>query len=198
MTDLTSNCQNNPKVGILAFQGAYDAHGKILTCLGAEIRRIKTADDFDEISHLVIPGGETTTFLKLLEFNDLTEPIINHVKSGKPILVTCAGLILIASRVTNPEQSSLGLLDVTVERNSYGSQVNSFVTDVNIPVIGDKPFEGIFIRAPRIESCGSDVSVLGKINGDPVVVRQNNILAATFHPELSDDTRLHEFFLSLG
>ncbi|MCX6644873.1 MAG: pyridoxal 5'-phosphate synthase glutaminase subunit PdxT [bacterium] len=182
-------------VGLLAFQGDFDAHQKAIESLGAATLEVRTDEDLAESTHLIIPGGESTTFLKLLEFHDLTETIRRHVGAGKPVLLTCAGVILFASEVINPAQESMGLLDVTVERNAYGSQVDSFTADLDIPCLGGEKFPGVFIRAPRIAKVGKSVEVLSEFDGNPVLVRQRNILGMTFHPELSGDTRIHEMFL---
>jgi 5'-phosphate synthase pdxT subunit len=182
-------------VGLLAFQGAYNAHGKMLAGLGAATLEVRTAYDLRRCTHLAIPGGESTAFLKLLEFHNLTDTLRKHAESGKPILATCAGLIMISTEVLNPPQESLGLINLTIERNAYGRQVDSFEADLDIPSLGPEPFPGIFIRSPKIKSVGDDVEVLSSLEGSPVLVRQGNIIGATFHPELSDDTRIHELFL---
>jgi len=182
-------------VGLLAFQGAYRAHGTMLHSIGASTMEVRTADDLRRCSHLAIPGGESTSFLKLLEFHDLTDALREHAKSGKPMLATCAGLIMISSEVINPPQESLGLIDLTIERNAYGRQVDSFEANLDIPLLGTKPFPGIFIRSPKIQSVGDDVEILSSLNGNPVLIRRKNIIGATFHPELSGDTRIHELFL---
>jgi len=199
MLDPASNSfpSNTPPVGLLALQGAFHAHARVFASIGASTRQVRTADDLADCSHLVIPGGESTTLLKLLEFRDLTAPILKHAADGKPVLATCAGLILLACEVRNPPQDSLGLLDAVVQRNAYGSQVDSFQADLDIPTLGPAPFPGVFIRAPIIISTGETVVVLASLNGHPVFVRRDNILATTFHPELSDDARIHKLFLSL-
>lgn len=182
-------------VGLLAFQGAYNAHGTMLRSLGAKTLEVRTTDDLRRCSHLAIPGGESTAFLKLLEFHNLTDTLREHAEAGKPILATCAGLIMISTEVLNPPQRSLGLIDIKIERNAYGRQVDSFEADLDIPSLGTKPFPGIFIRSPRIQAVGDEIEILSSLNGDPVLVRQKNIIGATFHPELSGDTRIHELFL---
>jgi len=184
--------------GLLAFQGDYQAHGRILKQLGIEIREVRNPDDLTDCSHLVIPGGESTTFLKLIEFMDISDAIRSHAEKEKPILATCAGLILISNSVTGNSQKSLSILDASVERNAYGTQINSFETDLDILALGEKPFHGVFIRAPKIISTGKNVEILALHDGNPVLIRENNIIGATFHPELSGDTRLHEWFISLG
>lgn len=184
-------------VGLLALQGDFAAHGRVVTSLGATSLEVRTPDELKSCSHLIIPGGETTSFLKLLDFHNLREPLFDYVKSGKPILATCAGIILIAGEVANPQQESLGLINIKIERNSYGRQVDSFEADLEIPILGNDPFNGIFIRAPGIISIGKNVESMSSFDGDPVLVREGNILGATFHPELGEDARLHEYFLGI-
>lgn len=183
-------------VGLLAFQGAYNAHGKMLRGMGVEILEVRTTDELRRCTHLAIPGGESTAFLKLMDFHNLSAALREHADAGRPILATCAGLILVSSEVLNPPQESLGLIDISIERNAYGRQVDSFEADLNIPSIGSDPFHGVFIRSPIIHSAGEDVDILASLQDNPVLVRQGNIFGATFHPELSGDTRIHELFLS--
>jgi len=195
---ITSTIARSPVlVGLLAFQGAYAAHAAVFRNIGVSTREVRTPDEFRTCTHLVLPGGESSTMLRLLEFCRLAGPVRDHAGRGKPILATCAGAILLAKDVTNPPQRSLGLLDITVERNSYGRQVDSFETELEIPIVGDPTFHGVFIRAPKILRGGKEVEIMSTFKGDPVLVRQGNILCATFHPELSGDTRLHELFLNL-
>jgi len=189
--------QTDILVGLFAFQGDYEAHGRAVERLGRDVLEVRTSSDLEKCTHLIIPGGETTTYLKLLEYHDLRGPIERHIELGRPIFATCAGLILLAREVRNPSQDSLNLLDIVIERNSYGRQVDSFEVDLEIPFINDKPHRGVFIRAPRIISVGESVEVLSMYEGDPVLVRQGKILGAAFHPELTEDTRIHEYFLSL-
>jgi 5'-phosphate synthase pdxT subunit len=185
-------------VGLLAFQGDYTAHRNILHRLDAETIEVRTGNELEKITHLVIPGGESTTFLKLLEFHNLTDLLRKHVLYGKPVMVTCAGLILLAKDVRYPHQESLGILDISVERNAYGRQVDSFTANLELSFLNDKNFNGVFIRAPRISRTGEDVDVLASLDGDPVMIRQGNILGLTFHPELTDDVRIHEMFVGMG
>ncbi len=185
-------------VGLLAFQGDYTAHRNILHKLDAETIEVRTGNELEKITHLVIPGGESTTFLKLLEFHNLTDLLRKHVLYGKPVLVTCAGLILLAKDVRYPRQESLGILDISVERNAYGRQVDSFTANFEVSILNDKKFNGVFIRAPRIIRTGEGVEVLASLDGDPVMIRQGNILGLTFHPELTEDVRIHEMFVGMG
>ncbi|HEX9746260.1 MAG TPA: pyridoxal 5'-phosphate synthase glutaminase subunit PdxT [bacterium] len=186
------------KVGLLALQGAFDAHGRMCRSLGAQTRELKIADDFDGCTHIILPGGESTTFLKLFDYHDLRKPLLAAAQSGVPILATCAGLILLSNGIEGREQESLDVIDVSVERNAYGRQVHSFETELALEKIGGSTFHGVFIRAPKIVSVGKDVEVLSEHDGSAVLVRQGNILGSTFHPELSGDRRIHEYFLSLG
>jgi 5'-phosphate synthase pdxT subunit len=180
------------KIGVLALQGDFDAHRKRLEELGAEVVLVKNPEELDEIDGLVIPGGESGTFLKLLGeagFEKLKRFV--HVK---PTFGTCAGAILLANEVENPKQSGLGALDIRIRRNAYGRQVDSSIRQGQL---GKEPIEMVFIRAPKIERVGPGVEVIATEGDDPVAVRQGRVMAATFHPELSEDTRVHEFFLNL-
>ena len=184
------------KIGVLALQGDFEAHRKRLEELGAEAVLVRKPEQLDEVDGLVIPGGESTTFLKLLGEKGLEK--LQQFVRAKPTFGTCAGAILLARTVENPPQASLGALDVSIRRNAYGRQVDSFV-GAGKSRLGDKPLEMVFIRAPKFEKLGAGVEVLateGK-NEDPVLVRQGKILAATFHPELSQDTRVHRAFLEM-
>ena len=180
------------KVGVLALQGDFDAHRRRLDALGAEVVLVKKPEQLDEIDGLVIPGGESGTFLKLLGesgFEKLKKFV--HVK---PTFGTCAGAILLANEVENPEQSGLGGLDIRIRRNAYGRQIDSSIREGRL---GKEPLEMVFIRAPKIERVGPGVEVIATEGGDPVAVRQGKVMAATFHPELSEDTRVHQAFLDL-
>ena len=180
------------KIGVLALQGDFDAHRLRLEELGAEVVLVKKPEQLDGIDGLVIPGGESSTFLKLLGeagFQKLKEFV--HTK---PTFGTCAGAILLASDVENPKQTGLGALDVRVRRNAYGRQLESSIREGKF---AESPMEMVFIRAPKIERVGSGVEVLATEGSDPVVVRQGKTMAATFHPELSDDPRVHSAFLDL-
>jgi 5'-phosphate synthase pdxT subunit len=182
------------KIGVLALQGDFDAHRRRLEELGAEVVLVRKPEQFDEIDGLVIPGGESTTFLKLLG-QDTFHKLDDFVHS-KPTFGTCAGAILLAREVENPHQPGLNALDITIRRNGYGRQIDSTIVEAASALGGD-PLEMVFIRAPRIERIGEGVEVLAKRGDDPVLVRKGSVMAATFHPELSDDTRVHEEFLKL-
>jgi len=179
-------------IGVLALQGDFDAHRKRLEELGAEVVLVKKPEQLDEIDGLVIPGGESSTFLKLLGEAGFEK--LKQFVRVKPTFGTCAGAILLANEVENPKQKGLGVLDIRIRRNAYGRQVDSSIREGEF--LGE-PSEMVFIRAPKIEHVGPDVEVLGTEGKDPVAVRQGKVMAATFHPELSADTRVHQAFLEL-
>ncbi len=180
------------KIGVLALQGDFDAHRRRLEELGADVVLVKKSEQLNEIDGLVIPGGESGTFLKLLGAEGFAK-LKNFVLS-KPTFGTCAGCILLATEVENPKQDGLGALDITVRRNAYGRQVDSSIREGNF--LGD-PIEMVFIRAPKIERTGKDIEVIATEGNDTVLVRKGKTLAATFHPELSDDPRIHQYFLDM-
>lgn len=182
-------------IGVLALQGAYEAHAQTLRMLGATPKLIRTPKDLEGVAGLIMPGGESTTMLKFLERNGFFEVLQNFVKTT-PTFGTCAGAILLASHVEHPAQKSLGALDITVERNAYGRQIDSTILKAETTLPGG-PLEMVFIRAPRITRLGPGVETLASREGFPVLVRSGHLLAATFHPELSDDTRIHKLFLDL-
>ena len=177
------------KVGVLALQGDFEAHEKALKRAGAEPVEVRSAGDLQELDGLVIPGGESSTMLKLLEEEKLLEPL-REFGERRPIFGTCAGAILLASEVLNPAQKSLGLMDIDVERNAYGRQLDS-----RIARLEPEGFEAVFIRAPIIRRVGERAKVLARYQGDPVLVEQGKHLVATFHPELTEDSRIHRMFL---
>jgi len=185
-----------PKIGILAIQGDFAAHAAMLQSLGAETLEVRTLVDLRQCGALVLPGGESTTQLKFLQDEGLFEEIQKFAKQNKPVFGTCAGAILLASKVENPLQASLGLLDATILRNGYGRQLASDVFFAPTR-LKPEPIEMVFIRGPIIEHVGPGVEVLGKYAGKPALVQQGEILAATFHPELTDDTTVHRHFLGL-
>jgi 5'-phosphate synthase pdxT subunit len=172
------------KIGVLAVQGNFREHVAMLRRLGADPVEVRKPDELDGLDGLVIPGGESTTFMRLMRLYGLEEAVRGF---ERPILGTCAGLIVL-------DQEHLGLLDVDVERNAYGRQVASFEADLKLAG-EDEPLRGVFIRAPRVERAGEAVEVLAELDGEPVLLRQGRFLVATFHPELTDDTRVHELFL---
>ncbi len=182
-------------VGILAIQGDFAMHAKMLDRLGAAWKLVKHAEDLDQVSGLIMPGGESTTMLKMFAAEGVGTAIKDFAATGKPIYGTCAGAILLAKDVTNPPQERLGLIDITIERNAYGRQIDSSMKTGECPELSDHPLEMVFIRAPIIRHVGEGVRVLGHCEDLPVLVEQGNILAGTFHPELTDDSTLHRYFL---
>lgn len=180
------------KIGVLALQGDFDAHRRRLEELGAKVVLVKKPEQLDEIDGLVIPGGESGTFLKLL--GDAGFEKLRQFVRVKPTFGTCAGAILLASEVENPKQAGLGALNIRIRRNAYGRQINSSIRE---GLLGTSPLEMVFIRAPKIEHVGPGVEVIATQGRDPVAVRQGSAMAATFHPELSDDSRVHQVFLDL-
>lgn len=187
--------------GVLALQGAFREHGKMLARLGAPSREIRQAKDLDGIGSLIIPGGESTTIGKLLNDLGIMAPLLEKIDAGMPVFGTCAGLILLAKDIENSAQPRIGRLDARVRRNAFGRQAESFEADLPVKGMGGKPFPAVFIRAPLILSQGPDVDVLCEIERDgqrrAAAARQGNLLAASFHPELTEDTRFHELFLSM-
>jgi 5'-phosphate synthase pdxT subunit len=185
------------KVGVLAVQGDYEAHASALKRAGAESVFIRTVADMQGIDALILPGGESSTQLQFLQEEKLDKAIKDFAQNGGAILGTCAGAILLAREVHGPDQKSLGLLDVAIERNAYGRQLASHVTQ-EPSKLSDRPLEMVFIRAPIIEKLGRKVEVLAKSEGHPVLVQQGRILAATFHPELTSDSTIHEYLLRVA
>ncbi len=188
-------------VAVLALQGDFEAHGAALSAAGAAWHEARTAEEILAARALVLPGGESTTFRKLMEGTGVAEAIVALARRGDPVFGTCAGAILLATEIRNPPAPGLGLLDATIERNAYGRQVDSTVAaleGVDGAALGEEPLEAVFIRAPRILRVGPGVAVLARRDGDPVLVKQGNLLAATFHPELGKDGRVYGVFLSLS
>jgi pyridoxal 5'-phosphate synthase pdxT subunit len=182
-------------IGVLALQGAYDAHAKALTALGVTAKLVRTPAELADLDGLIIPGGESTTFLKFLERGGFLDALQTFVTTT-PTFGTCAGAILLAKNVENPTQKSLAVLDITVERNAYGRQIDSTILTAPTKLEGG-PLEMVFIRAPRITRTGAKVETLASRDGFPVLVREGHLLAATFHPELSSDPRVHQLFIDL-
>jgi 5'-phosphate synthase pdxT subunit len=192
----TSHGAERVKIGILAVQGDFAAHAAMLAGLGAETAEVRTVGDVDGCDGLILPGGESTTQLQFLQEEGLFEAVKKFAADGGAIFGTCAGAILLATEVENPAQASLGLLDMAVLRNGYGRQLASDVF-FGSSKLSDTPMEMVFIRAPIIERVGSGVEVLAEYGGKPVLVQKDNLLAGTFHPELTQDTTVHRHFLQL-
>lgn len=183
------------QIGVLALQGDFREHVQVLEDMGASTRPVRRPDELSEVDGLIMPGGESTTISKLLRKWDLFELIKTEVRNGLPVFGTCAGLILLAREVQNGPPT-LELMDITVERNSYGRQIESFESRLEVTDgLSDGYLQGVFIRAPRVKRVGPGVEVLARYGDDPVLLQEENVLAATFHPELTDDQRLHEYFL---
>lgn len=194
-----SQGKNRPVVGALALQGDFAAHTTAMERLGADVRPVRKEAQLEDIDGLIIPGGESTTLLKLLDVFDFWDPLKHWIEAGHPVFGTCAGTILLAAEVLSPAQESFGLIDITVERNSYGRQVDSFEGTGSFrpaPEV-DEEIEMIFIRAPRIIRMGDGVERLGFCLGDTVVAHQGHVLVSTFHPELGAGSALHEYFLQM-
>ena len=186
------------RIGVLAVQGAFIEHNKILTHIGAESVEVRLPRHLEGLDGLVIPGGESTTIGKAAHRWGLLEPIRAFAQSGRPLWGTCAGMILMAKEVMDavPGQPILGLMDIAVRRNAFGRQVDSFEADLDIPVLGESPFHAVFIRAPLIERVRDGVEVLARLDdGAIIAARQGNLLATAFHPELTEDDRFHRYFV---
>ena len=185
----------NPVIGVLALQGAFAAHAESLARTGARTVEVRTPQDLDVVDALVMPGGESSTMSNLLVSSGLFGPIADRIGQGMAVFGTCAGMILLASEVRDgrDDQRSFAAIDISVRRNAFGRQVDSFETDIPTRV---GLFHGVFIRAPRIERVGESVEVIGSLDGEPVLVRNGSVLAASFHPELAGDDRLHDYFVS--
>lgn len=186
------------KIGVLGIQGDIREHVMMLNNLGVNAVVVKTPKDLEDLDGLVIPGGESTTIWNLMEKKDLIEPLRRKIEKGLAVYGTCAGMIVLSKGIENyPNQKTLGVIDITVRRNAYGRQVDSFEVDLEIPVLGERSFRAVFIRAPMIVRVGKDVEVLARHGETPVMVKQGKILVSSFHPELTEDTRIHEYFLKI-
>jgi pyridoxal 5'-phosphate synthase pdxT subunit len=179
------------RIGVLAIQGGFEVHLATFRELGGEAREVRVPTDLEGLDGLVIPGGESTTIVKGVESAGLVDPICSHHEEGRALFGTCAGMIVC-------DADHLGLLDVTTRRNAFGRQLQSFETDLAIEGIGEEPLQAVFIRAPWVERAGTDVDVLASYDGHPVAVREGNVLACAFHPELTDDSRLHALFMAMA
>jgi len=186
------------KVGVLALQGTFIEHIGMLQQLGVEAPPIRLPHELDTMDGLIIPGGESTTMLKLMESFGLIQPIREVARDGLAIWGTCAGMVLLAKDVSNYEMGTLGLMDMSIRRNAFGSQIDSFEVDLEIPPVGEEPFHAVFIRAPVVKETKPDVKILSCLpNSTIVAARQNRLLACAFHPEFTDDLRFHSYFLNM-
>jgi pyridoxal 5'-phosphate synthase pdxT subunit len=179
------------RIGILAAQGDFAAHARVLRPLGATPVEVRTTEQLSDLDGLVIPGGESTTISRAIERDGLDAPIRAHAEEGRPVLGTCAGMIML-------DRDHLGLMDMVARRNAFGRQLHSFEADLEVEGLGPDPVRAVFIRAPWIEEAGPDVDVLAQYDGHPVVVREGTLLACAFHPELTDDSRLHALFMAMS
>lgn len=190
-------------IGVLALQGDFLEHVDMLRSLGVDAREVRTAEQLKALDGLIIPGGESTTFGRLIEDFRLQEPLSAFLRSGAPVWGTCAGMILLSRHASDLEFPTLQAIDIEVDRNAYGRQVDSFEADIDVPSLGAEPYHAVFIRAPVVASVGPGVQVLATCRRDdssperPVAVRQGHVLATSFHPELTNDTRFHRYFLDM-
>jgi 5'-phosphate synthase pdxT subunit len=186
------------RIGVLALQGGFIEHINTLSKLGVTAIPVYNTHELEGIDGLILPGGESTTILKLMHSSNLFEPIREKAQAGLPVMGTCAGMVLMAKEVLNPDMETLALMDIAVKRNAFGRQVDSFEVELDLPTLSGEAFPAIFIRAPIIESTSPGVEVVGRLDdGTAVAVRQDNLMAMSFHPELSQDTRLHRYFLEI-
>ena len=187
------------ELGVLAVQGDFAEHIAILRSIGLEAREVRLPEQLDALDGLIIPGGESTTLSRLMSLYDLREPISRMASEGRAVWGTCAGMIMLANEITEQDPVPLGLMDISVQRNAFGRQVDSFEQELELSPISPDPYNCIFIRAPVVIRVGSSVEVLGSLeDGRPVAVQQGNLLATAFHPELTRDTRIHEYFAGLA
>lgn len=186
-------------IGVLALQGDFAEHAAVLRRLGVTPREVRLPRDLDGLDGLIIPGGESTTITRLLQIYDLLQPLREQVAAGLPTWGTCAGAIVLAREAIGLDQPNIGAMDIVVRRNAFGRQVDSFEADLPVASLGDVPYHAIFIRAPTIDGVGPDVEVLARLeDGTAVAARQGTMLASSFHPELTNDSRFHEYFIALA
>ena len=187
------------KIGVLALQGAFAEHVAVLRSIGVEPVEVRLPEHLDDIDGLVLPGGESTTMRRLIDRWGMRQPILDLAAGGAPLFGTCAGMIILATEIAGGEEPVLPLLDVTVERNAFGRQLDSFETELAVPLLGDQPVHGVFIRAPVIERVGPDVDVMARLDdGRVVAVRQRHVIAPAFHPELAGETRFHRLIATMA
>ena len=186
------------RIGVLALQGAFAAHAAALQRLGVSTAEVRVAADLEQCDALVLPGGESTTMSQLLETSQLFDPLAKRITAGMPVFGTCAGMILLSKGIADgrPDQRSFAALDIDVQRNGFGRQLDSFETEIDVLGL-DRAFHAVFIRAPRISRIGSEIETLATHGGEPVLVRSKTVMAASFHPELADDDRVHQLFLTM-
>jgi len=185
-------------IGVLALQGAFLEHRRMLDKIGAASKEVRLPKDLEGIEALIFPGGESTTITKLIDEYGLRAPLINLIQNGMPVLGTCAGMVVLAKEISGEQKvKPLGLMDIAVKRNAYGRQKESFETELKIDILGEKPFPAVFIRAPYIEKWGDEVKILATYQKKGVLAQQKNMLVASFHPELTLDDRLHRYFFTL-
>ena len=186
------------RIGVLALQGAFAAHAAALQRLGVSTAEVRVAVDLGQCDALVLPGGESTTMSQLLETSQLFDPLAKRIAAGMPVFGTCAGMILLSKGIADgrPDQRSFAALDIDVQRNGFGRQLDSFETEIDVLGL-DRAFHAVFIRAPRISRIGSEIETLATHGGEPVLVRSKTVMAASFHPELADDDRVHQLFLTM-
>ena len=188
-----------PKIGVLAIQGDFREHGLMLDSIGQNWDEIRLPDQLNDLDGLIIPGGESTTIVQLIDTYNLRMPIQRLASNGLAIWGTCAGMIVVAKTLSDKKPVPLGLMDIDVSRNAFGRQIDSFETTVSVTGIKGEPIHAVFIRAPQILNMGPNVDILSTLeNGNPVTVQENKILATSFHPELTEDTRMHELFVSIA
>ena len=197
-TTLPAEASRRPRIGILAVQGDVREHASALHDVGADVVEVRLPRDLVGLDGLILPGGESTTMRKLIYLYGLREPIVALAQGGAPIYGTCAGMILLANRIADGDEPVLRLLDITVQRNAYGRQLDSFEADIDLPSLGEEPMHGVFIRAPVVSEVGPAVEVLATdADGRAIAVRQGQVLATAFHPELTPDRRLHRLLLEM-
>jgi 5'-phosphate synthase pdxT subunit len=197
-TAASAGAPRRRRIGILALQGDVREHAAALRDVGADPAEVRLPRDLVGLDGLILPGGESTTMRRLIDLYGLREPIVALARGGAPVFGTCAGMILLAERIADGDEPVLRLLDITVQRNAYGRQLDSFEADLAMPSLGDEPIHGVFIRAPLVSELGPGVEVLASDpSGRPIAVRQGRVLATAFHPELTDDRRVHRLLLDL-
>ncbi len=199
MTTTHDDGHRRVKIGVLAVQGAFAEHMAVLKQLGIDAVEVRLPSDLDGISGLILPGGESTTMRKLIDTWDLRQPILELARTGAPIFGTCAGMILLSKEITDGDAPVFPLLDISVKRNAFGRQLESFESELSVPVLGDRPVHAVFIRAPIVERVGPDVDILAQLDdGRVVAVRKGNVVATAFHPELAGETRFHRLVATMA